>query len=166
MVLKRFATIAAALALLSAPAWAADQKITLEQADKVLTALNSLDGHQKIVKDGGQEKVAIVEYELTGNTRKLIAKDIDILTPVVRRFGKVRQGLIKQYLGIDTLPAGDEFSKLSRSDEFKKLTDEIQKQLDAPIEEEVQKINDVDLKLDANPIPPSILAALTPIRIQ
>lgn len=169
----KHALVAAAVLCAALPAVAQTRpenttKVTVEQADRILNALAALDGYQKVVKDGGQDKVVLVAYELSGNTRKLIAKDIDILTPVLRQYGKVRQGLVKQFFNRDVLPASgsEEFQKMAQTDTFKKLTDEVQKQLDAPVDEEVQKISDADLKLDTNPIPPSVLAALSPIRIQ
>lgn len=142
-------------------------KITMEQADRVLNGLTALDGYPKVIKDGGQDKAVTISYELSGNTRKLIAKDMDLVMPALKRYGKVRQGLVKQYLDRDTVPdvRSDEYAKLAATEKFKQLSDELQKLLDQPIDEELTKISDADLKLDVNPIPPSVLSMLSPIRI-
>lgn len=129
-------------------------KLTIEQADRVLAGLTALDGYDKVIKDGASERTVKVPYDLTGKLRLLIARDIDALTPAVKRFAKTRQEIVAQATAGKT-PDQAEVAKVNKS---------VQELLDSEEQFDLGKIGDTELKLDVNPIPPSVLSQLSPIR--
>lgn len=133
-------------------------KMSLEKAANLLAGLQSLDGWDKVVKDGATERVVHVHYEMSGRLRMLIARDIDTLAPAISAFGKARADILTQARAANAgkLPEND-------TPEAGKALKEIQGLLDGEEQFSLLKIGEAELKLDANPIPPSVLRQLAPL---
>lgn len=148
------------LCALSFTAYAEPVKLSIEKADKLLSGLLALDGYEKVVKDGGSERPVKVVYDLSGRLRLLIAKDIDVLSPAIRRFSKTRQELVgAASVATHKIP-------VEGTPEFVKLSKDVQDMLDSEEQFDLLKIKEEELKLDANPISASVLSQLSPVLIQ
>jgi hypothetical protein len=117
-------------------------------------ALQALDGNMKIVKDGGQDKAIRVPYEFSGNVRFAIAKNINAIAPVNRTFSDARNALVRQFSG------GKEEVPAAAMPGFDAAVAEL---LDRDEEIETSPLSQLDLNLDKNPIPPSVVAGLMPL---
>ena len=88
------------LAGLIYPAGAQDTKpqpLTYEQALQVDQGLHALDGYQRIIKDGQQEKVAVELYKFGPGLRVQIGLAIAKLDPITREFQDQNNKLIQKY---------------------------------------------------------------------
>lgn len=137
-------------------------KLSIEKADRALAALSKLDTYDKIDREGKGVKVS---FEFSGKTRLKIAKDIGVLGDVIKKFGVARNGLIKQELGLDVLPApgSDELKKLMVGAEFTKLTHEVEDLMKEEQVIDVEFLSEAELKLDVNPISPGDIAGMRPL---
>ena len=116
-------------------------------------ALQALDGYMKIVKDGGTDKAVQVPYEFSANVRFVLAKNINSISAVSRDFTTARDALVRQFSDNGKIPD-------SAMDAFDAAATEI---LDRDEEVKLSLLSQKDLKLDRNPVPPSVLARLMPI---
>jgi len=121
---------------LSAPAFAAEISLPVNDIVAIGNALVSLDGYDRSVKDGTQDRVIKEPYKFSPGVRLTIARDLTAVKAVVADVQATARGLDKA--AID------------------KLGLEKQPIVLAPI---LTK----DLSLDQNPIPPSVLSALNPV---
>lgn len=153
-------TIAVALIISIHPARAEPMTLTVAQIRDLFIGLSGLDGYARVVKDGEREQVVRMPYSFSGGTLLALAKNTDSLKPVVQQFDSARSRLLLQLSG----GTG-------------KLTDGTSEhadylvQLNAMLEKEqtidLVKIKDEELGLmppKSNPIPPSVLSQLSPIR--
>lgn len=129
--------------------------LTIEQSLNISSALMSLDGQEKIIKDGDKEKSVKVPYQLSGNTRLAIAKNMTKLNEIAKSYNDARTALVGQF-SVD--------GKIEpNSDNEKKFTIEMKKVIATEQHLDLTKIKISDLNLDANQIPGTVLALLNPI---
>lgn len=153
-------SLIAILLLLSLPASAEPMTLTMAQAREVYGAILSLDGYQKIIRAGDQETAVRVPYSFSSGTLLALAKNTDRLKPVVTAFDTARTRLILD------LSAGT--GKLEDPEAQAKFLKELNEMLKAPQDVDLVKIRDAELGLGApknNPIPPSVISQLAPIRV-
>lgn len=120
--------------------------------------LAAFDGQQKIVPQGdAPAKVALTPYELSGKVRWVIAQDLAALQPQAKAADEARNALLKQIGGDSGTIAATDALKVSK---FTAAYNEVLAQV---VTVELTKLALADLKLDANPLPPTVLANLSPI---
>lgn len=147
-----------ALALLLVPTLGHAEKLTLtvRTATELLLGLSALDGSERVVKEGTAERVLKEPYKLPAGVRLAIARNIVTLRAVVGPVQLAYQGKVVELTG--GREPSPEIARQLRAEELslETLTQDI----------ELTKIGTRDLGLEppaSNPIPPSILAQLTPI---
>ena len=132
--------------------------LSVAQALGISGALNALDSHDQVIKDGSVEKVVKVPYQLSGQVRLAIAQDLTKLKAVVADFQTARNGKIAE-LAPDgkTIPPG--------SDLEQKFGRELTEMLGVKQDLDLTKLSVKDLGLESanNPIPPSVLSELSPL---
>jgi hypothetical protein len=128
------------LALISTPALAADNlslSLSANEEQVLVTALHLFDGRQVVVHDElGHDKVVSEPYDLDNRLRRTIAHDIVVLNGSLDEFRAAAKGIPAQKIN----DLADTKAKI-----------------------ELLSLDVAYLKLDVNPYPPSMLAALAPI---
>jgi len=145
--------------LISASALCAEPiKLKVSDLLALQQGLAAFDGQQKVVPQGdAPAKVVLVPYELSGKTRWIIAQNLAALQPQVKAADDARNALVKQIGGEAGTIAAVDSAKVSK---FTAAYNEI---LAQPLTVELTKVKLEDLKLDANPLPPTLLSSLNPI---
>jgi len=130
------------VAALSTPAIAADNQVSLTVNDIVGlgNALAVLDGYDHAVKDGTQDRVIKEPYKFGPGVRLSIAHDLTTVKAALADVQAAARGFNGDKAAVDRLG-------------FEKQTLTL-----APISAK-------DLSLDQNPIPPSVLSAMSPILV-
>jgi hypothetical protein len=146
--------ILVAALLLSTAAQAESVSLTVQQTRELYVALSSLDGYEKIVKDGASEKVVKTPYAFGGGLRLAIGRNLLAVSPTVQVYDKSSRELFTQFAGGKDKLEGEGLVKFQA---------EAQKMQDAKASVEVIKIKPAELKLDENPIPGSVIAGLQAI---
>jgi hypothetical protein len=174
---KTFAVAAASLAILAAPAAGQDAKpLTVEQCIGVLNGLNSLNWAGQQLNEPNDKKPADAKQYKLGDARFTISMDISSLDPVRAAFQRSQQGFLAEQ---PVLPAVDKDGKTA---DGKMATPELQQAIaDQNKAFQAHQIADLakpcpvapgrlklqELKIGDNPdqnaIPPSVLAAFSPI---
>jgi hypothetical protein len=140
--------------LLSTAAQAENVSLTVQQTRELYVALSSLDGYDKIVKDGASEKVVKTPYAFGGGLRLAIGRNLLAVSPTVQASIKAsRDRFIQLSNGKDKLDG----------EALVKFQAESQTMQDARASLDVIKIKPTELKLDENPIPGSVIAGLQAI---
>jgi len=146
--------LAPALAL---PVRAETISLSLADAINILAALEQLDGYDKVVKDGAAERVVKISYQLSGQIRLAIAKDLTHLRSALEMFKIARAGKIEEIVGANgTLPPGSEAET--------KLGKEITLMLSSKQNFDLVRLSSADLGLlppSNNPIPATVLERLS-----
>ena len=148
------------LSLLLALSLHAEQiKLKASDCPELLASLNALDGSERVVDQGKEApaKVVRLSYDFAGKTRFAISRNIAALKATVQVLDDTRTMLIKQAAGGAMEIKSDEKDKQAA---FLKLWSDA---LAQPVMLDLQRLKEEDLKLDANPIPGTVLAGLTPI---
>ncbi len=130
----------------------------VEDAQKLYTALNLLDGEQKSVTVKGQQDVILVPYQFAGKVSWNMVKNKNILKRIIEDFQETNNKLVREISG------GKESIDQENPEQVKKLRDELDKIL--KIDEDVKgllKIKYSELNLNVNRIPVSVLELLSPI---
>jgi hypothetical protein len=138
-------------AMFSTASFAAD--LTVEQVVVVANGLAQLDGYEKVVKDGAQEKVVKVPYNFGGGLRWSIAGNLEKGRAVAKRYEDSRKAVFDQMAKDGKIPAEKE----------QVFTDELRKILDKPADIQLDHFKRDELKTQENPIPGSVLSLLLPI---
>jgi hypothetical protein len=127
------------------------------QVQKLLNALQSLDGQPQAVTDAEGRSVVIVKpYTLDFSTRMAIAANMTRLKPLVEQISVVHNGLIKQY-SVD----GKTPDKGTR--EYAQLTEQVTALLKDQAEVDLIMIRPEKLNVDKNQIAGSVLSDLDPV---
>lgn len=133
-------------------------KLPIRTLLELHAALASLDGRQRVIKDGETEKIVVVPYAFSGKTRWNIAKNLSVLKRVNEDYVKARDALINELSGGNgTIDENDTTS-------IKRMNEELKQVLDT--EEDALGLLTFDLaalNLDDNPIAGSVLVMLTPL---
>ncbi len=159
--------LAVAIALISAPAFAAEQSatppatelISASDAFQIATALTIVGGnHDVVIGQGASQRAVATPYDLSSETRWAIADDLTALRPLLQTVQEV----------VRTTRAAAE---AKNGGELKAGTP-----AQTALEEELRKISDTkrpvakllhikrgDLKMSVNAIPIDVLSALAPI---
>lgn len=135
-------------------------KLKLSEAQQLAQAIAALDNSpEKIVKQGeGQpDKVVRLAYDISGTARLALFRNLRELNSQLDDFDKTRIATVKKIWGERT-PDKDKDEA-----EFARFQKEFGVLLDTPIEVKLTRIKTDDLRLDQNPIPLTVLSALTPI---
>lgn len=132
-------------------------KLTLKQILDASSAVKALDVYERVVREGGTERVVREPYRFGGATRMTLARTQAALQAHSDAFDKAHNALIRELAnGQDHIPADAAGSKQMFVEEIGKLLAS-----EHPIE--IAQLSEADLKLDDNPIPPSVLTALLPL---
>jgi len=163
--MKRLA-IVAALATLTAPAFASD-KIALTLAQPLSVALRNLDGHMIVIKQNGQDATVMTPWEFgSGSLRLRIANNITILDAALKTAEDTRLAIIKELLKKSSDRTGSPVTEIKpdmpESAEFQKQFADLMAQPAAGTQD-IARIKTSELKLDKNEIPVTVLSALGPI---
>lgn len=128
----------------------------LREALNCLAGFSSLDGYQKIVKDGGVEKPVFVAFKFSVNTRMAIARNMAKLAVEQKAYQEARNGFIRELSG------GGEQVPPEKIAEFLKYDAAL---LDGECESlTLTKLTMDDLNLAVNEdLPNSVVSALIPI---
>lgn len=127
----------------------------------VFEAHAALDGSDRVAEKAGgvdTDKVIRVPYKFGGAARLTIARNLRLLKDAFEDYDKARQGLVKQYAaeGKETVEPNT-----PEMEAFLKAHAELWK---AEVEVVgLKPLTEVDLDLDKNTIPPTVLASLYPV---
>ncbi len=153
------------------PARAQDKppaKITVAQALSLLSGLRTLDGHQVIVKQNGQDAVVLQPWEFgSGLLRLKIANDISLLAAVEKTADDVRVNIIKEI--VKGMPADKDgkppVGLTPNTTEFDSFQRQYTEVLNSPAQgtQDLARIKVSELKLDKNELSVTALSALSPI---
>lgn len=144
----------AAAALIFAAGTAHADPFTIEQCQLVNIGLQQLDGYDRVVKDGQNERVVRQTYNLGPGLRLSIARNMEKLRRVDASLRQARLGVLQQFSGGESkVPDGN---LIAYQAEDRKL-------MDAPCGEDLIRIKLDELKLSENPVPASVLSVLLPI---
>ena len=128
--------------------------ISTELALSISSGLHSLDGYERIAKDGEREKVIKEFYKLGGGLRMSIAKNLNILGSIQSAYQKARDDILRSM--------ADRNGEVPRT-KLAEFTAEERKLLDAEHNVDLCQIDEEELRLDINPIPASVLSLIHPI---
>jgi hypothetical protein len=138
-------------------------KIRYQDLDGLIGALHTIGGtFTKIINHGGTEEAAQVPYKYgakSAEIRRAAARNLRSLTPYAEEFTKVKNGLLAEVTdGRGTIERHEQQLMAKYNKQLNELQE---KELDPqPL---LIPINEADLDLDKNPIPPGVLAALASI---
>jgi len=132
------------------------RKLTYEQASALFGALQSLDGHQRVVKDGQQERIVQEPYDIAPGLRLVIAQDMLKAKAAVGTLQVAFAAVQKQFVGADGKVPDDKL--VAFNVEVRKLQQEMSDEQFTPIRYE-------ELKPSTNNFPPSVLAGLMPVLV-
>lgn len=124
----------------------AKPKLTVGQGLSLLAALRTLDGHQVVIRQNGQEAVVLVPWELaSGSLRLRVASNISILAINEKVAEDARQAILRE--GKDTAQA------------------QYAEALEQPAQggDDLSRIKASELRLDKNEMSVTALSALAPI---
>ncbi len=138
---------------------ATNRTLTVRDIITLHGALSSLDGYAHIIKgEDGKDKSITVPYKFTGKVRWNIAKALTITKTYTDNYTKTRDAAINEISGgVGSIKEGD-------TEKIGRLNMELSSLLE--VKEEVVGLlsfTQADLNLDDNPIPVSVLTALTPL---
>lgn len=139
------------------------ETITLARSVRELGALHgalrALDGYERVVRDPSGERVVRVAYTLDGLTRLALADNMAAIEEATASYEKARVGLLREHTGgTETFEPTAEGEAAARV-----FSEAIAPLLEQPREIAVVPVSVASLKLDANPVPSGVLAALRPI---
>jgi hypothetical protein len=117
--------------------------LTTNEVANLAAALVALDGSDKIVKDGLQDKIVKAPYNLGAGLRLVVAHDLTTARGLLTEFQLAASGMQKT----DGDKAKGEIEILAMQKQQVQLT----------------TIDISELMLDQNQIPPSVLSGLSPI---
>lgn len=131
-------------------------KLTIEKAISLRTGIAELEGYQRIIKDGGTEKVAGEFYKFAPGFRMAMARNEIVLDDALKPFHKARVAIIREKSGGGNsveqgTPAGDA------------VTAAVEPMVQEEIEVDLCEMNESEFALEANQIPSSTLAKLMPL---
>jgi hypothetical protein len=132
----------------------APKRMTVEQVVYLSDALSKLDRYDAVCKDGGSEKACQKLYNFGPGARWTISLDLAEAKRISAAYYLARNALVAQYADGGNKVPDDKFQKFQADDRLI---------LDKPADVSFGMLRRDDLKLDENPIPPSVLAALVPI---
>lgn len=157
--MKPLLVAAIALLAISTPVYAGDP-ITNRQAMDLLPGLAALDSHPVIIKQNGTDTAVNIPWDFSNATLRLaIANNIAILRPVARSMEEARNSIVAEILSKE--PAGQTEIKKD-SPAYFELVKQLDQILDKPAAgtENLTRIKFVELKLDKNEIPGTVLASI------
>jgi hypothetical protein len=132
------------------------KKLTIGECIEVYSALANLDAFDRVVKEGGTERVVKGQYRL-GEARMTIALNMGALRPVIDAANKTRQQIIAEVgEGATTKPE----TMVKAQEMFDRAMKE-----PCPVSPGHIKIGDLNLGdgPDKNQIPPSVINGVMPI---
>lgn len=130
---------------------------SVEDAIKLLDGLVKLDGYDRPIKDGANERSIRELYKFRGGLRLLIARNMVKLRAVSDVFQAARNGLVREFAdNSGSVPMSNMGAFLNEENEI----------LKAPQQIELAEIVVRELKLDVNPIPASVLALIDPLLVE
>lgn len=139
-------------------------KIALKpgKAQAVLQALAALDGYERMYREGETERVARVPYNLSWDLRMTLGENKDALERAIEAYLKCRNEIITRHAGGKRRVDPSNLAAVEACAEEVLALDEKDIVFEcAPID-----FDELKGKAEVNPIPPSVLAALWPLRKQ
>ena len=147
--MKKTIILIAAFCAFSVSASASDKiKGDFAHLQVIENALSALDGTVKLDKDNAQVRIA---YDFTGKTRLAIAFDLGRVHEAIQTYREAVQSYMK----------GSNLSDMSKA--TPEQVAKVNEICAAPTEVQVRKIDEAELRADANAFPPSVLTALDPL---
>lgn len=140
-------------------------KLKTSRAVALRAALVALDGYARVMRTGDSESASQVPYKLTGETRKNIWRNITRLAEVCDAHDRAVGDKFREISGGRDLMnpekvAGDDRLMAAFNVELNRMNDAEEDFELLPITE------DAILCQDTNPVPGSVMAALSPILIE
>ena len=136
-------------------------KLKVRQILEIYAALQMLDGYEKPVGKGDEQKTIRVSYQFSGKTRKKIARNMTQLRIEVDEFSTASDALFRQLSGgKETLDPNDK-KEASQIGEFNRQ--KIEMMNEETDELKLKLFTDDEFDLDKNPIPGTVYAALLPL---
>ena len=139
--------------------------LTVEQAINLATALQGLDGYQQVIKGASGESSVTQHYKFDALTLLALAHDMSALRPIIidartahdKKLAELSAGGPLACVDAPVTPGTAAYNQMQAEDA----------QINASKHAvDLTQISVADLKLDpptSNPIPPSVLAGLSPI---
>lgn len=131
-------------------------KLTPNQYSGLLAAHRALDGFDRIVKDGDNERVVRQSYTLNFGVRLKLAENIEVLEAQLRRFEAERTKLFFVHAKEGSIEAGTEGAVA-----FSKAMEEA---VTTVVDIDLNPIDFDELGKSFDPYPPSVLSALLVLR--
>ena len=129
-------------------------KITNRGILEIRQALTALDGHPTPTSiENTKASVYLKPYDFTGSIRFRIGRILSTLNVIAQDIEKASDAIAKKYAVDNIIPAPVVAA----------YTQERNNLLDIENDVEITKLTEVDLKLDINPIPGSVLSVLNAI---
>jgi hypothetical protein len=138
----------------------AGEQYTYAQLLSLNAAFSALDGYQQVVKDGAQTHVVPTPYTFTAGVREAIADDEIALQPIMNSENQKIQAFAKT-LGDGVQKYGT--AACVKDAECKQFIDEGNKIEGDEFTLKLTQLTLENLDLSENSIPPSVIAALSPI---
>ena len=130
------------------------KRLTVQQAILIYNGLIQLDGYDDVCRDGATEKTCRRIYKFGGGARISIATNLAEAKRIVTAYTDARNALIAQYANGSNKVPDEDIARFNADD---------RKALNATVDVVFGRIKRDDLKLDENPIPPSVLSLIIPI---
>lgn len=133
-------------------------KLKLKTVKEIHGALQMLDGYTKVVQKGPSEEAHWVPYQFDHKVRWNIVKNARIFKELFEDFQAVNDAIIKEISGGKSGISKDDEEKIDKYNlAYEKLANE-PKEIEGTLR---LKLDDLDTKV--NPIPASVLVALSPL---
>ena len=132
-------------------------KLSLHSVRTVHSALQSLDGYERVIKEGAGERVVHVAYRFDGRTRVKIALALGAMESHLGALQTTANGLIRE------ISEGQERIDAGNAEQVARYNAEMNAALEHEVACELDPLTFDELLRDDNPIPGSVLAALSPL---
>jgi hypothetical protein len=130
--------------------------MTVEEAVRLSQGLAALDGYDRTIEGPDGERTVREFYKFEPLVGLAVARNANSLEPVARAYQDARNRLIRKH-------AGGGFKVDPGTQEAVAFAEDDRKILAAEETVALVPIREADLKLDVNPIPPSVLGLLLPL---
>lgn len=144
---------------LAFPASAEEITLSVDRAIALRNALSSLDGYERAVKDGANERIIKESYKFDPGARWAMSKNITALTPIFDSYRVAVNATIASIAG----SKGKIDPGTTEEVEFNRQREELGK---AMVTVDVVMLKQEELKAEVNPIPPLILSFVSPVITQ
>ena len=132
-------------------------QLTVQQILAASAALKALDTYERVVREGSNERVVREPYRFGGAVRMALARIQAGLRVHADAFDAAHDALVREISG------GEAQIRPEMHGQQARFREEIGKVLAATHALDLPALTEADLRLDDNPLPPSVLVALLPL---